>query len=225
VIIESLGDPIWQIGVGSIVLVALVLIIVLRSPDVRLSPRQQWVLPRIIVLVCLSLLLVLSAGVVLSHGADAAPTNGSGSLSHQTVTSTPAGRPSTTPVPTPSPTPFPHLSPTPAQVLTIFCKAVDQGDLNMAWEQYANRLQRERTEPPPPHGWFKIVGCSIGDVSDTSATGLLLLKMIEPGGYTDGVERPFQFTLNVEEGAWKITQIARCFSDGCLDVTPAIVPW
>jgi hypothetical protein len=66
VIMQSLGDPIWQIGVGTIALVALVLIVVLRSPDVRLSPWQQWFLPRMIGLVCLSLFLVLSAGVVLN---------------------------------------------------------------------------------------------------------------------------------------------------------------
>jgi hypothetical protein len=73
-------------------------------------------LPRMIGLVCLSLFLVLSAGVVLSHGADAALMNGSGSPSHPSVTASPAARPSPTPVPTPSPTLFPHLSPTPAQV-------------------------------------------------------------------------------------------------------------
>jgi len=225
VIVESLGDPIWQIGVGSIALVALVLIVVLRSPDVRLTPWQHWFLPRIIGLVCLSLFLVLSAGVVLSHGADATPASMHATRSHPSVTSTPPELPSPTPVPTPSPKPFPQLSPTLAQVLTTFCNAIDQHDLNGAWGQYATRLQKERTESPPPHGWFKIVECSIGEVSDTSATGLLQLQTIEPAGYADGVERPFQFTLDVEDGAWKISQIARCFSDGCLDVTPTIVPW
>jgi hypothetical protein len=223
VIIESLGDPIWQIGAGSIALVALVLIVVLRSPDFRLTPWQQWFLPRIIGLVCLSIFLVLSAGVVLSHGADAAPTSVQATRSHPSMTVTLPIIPSPTTEPTPSP--FPHLSPTPAQVLTTFCDAIDQHNLNGAWEQYAAHLQKERTEPSPPHGWFKIVECSIGEVSDTSATGLLQLQTIEPGGYTDGIERPFQFTLGVEDGAWKITQIARCLSDGCLDITPTIVPW
>ncbi len=221
VIVESLSDPIWQIGVGSIALIALVLIVVLRSPDFRLTPWQQWFLPRIIGLVCLSLFLVLSAGVVLSHGADATPTSVHTTRSHPSVTITP----SPTQAPTPTPSPFPHLSPTPARVLISFCNAIDQHDLNGAWEQYTTRLQKERTEPPPPHGWFKIVECSIGEVSDTSASGLLQLQTIEPDGYADGVQRPFQFTLSVEDGAWKISQIARCFSDGCRDITPAIVPW
>jgi WD40 repeat protein len=56
----------------------------------------------------------------------------------------------------PTPTPFPHISPTPTQVLTTFCDAIDQHDLN---------------------------------------------------------------------GAWKIMQIAHCFSDDCLDITPTIVAW
>ncbi len=141
VIVESLGDPIWQIGVGTIAFAALVLIVVLRSSDFRLTPWQQWFLPRIIGLVCLSLFLVLSAGVVLSHGADAAPTSVQATRSHPDVTAIPPVGPSPTTVPTPTPSPFPHLSPTPAQVLTTFCDAIDQHNLNGAWEQYATRLQ------------------------------------------------------------------------------------
>jgi len=77
VILESLGDPIWQIGGGIMLLAALVLILALRSPDMHLSPRHQWLWTRITGLMCLSLFLVLSAGVVLFHGANAAPTVGS----------------------------------------------------------------------------------------------------------------------------------------------------
>ncbi len=88
VIIESLGDPIWQIGAGTVALVALVLIVVLRSPDFRLTPWQLWFLPRIIGLVCLSLVLVLSAGVVLSHDADATPTSVHATPTHPSVAAT-----------------------------------------------------------------------------------------------------------------------------------------
>ena len=34
VIVENLGDPVWQIGEGIILLAALVLILTLRSPEV-----------------------------------------------------------------------------------------------------------------------------------------------------------------------------------------------
>jgi hypothetical protein len=198
VIVESLGDPIWQIGVGSIALAALVLIVVLRSLDVRLSPWQQWFLPRIIELVCLSLFLVLSAGVVLSHGADAAPTSVHATLSHPSVTATPPVIPSPTTEPTPTPSPFPHLSPTPAQVLTTISRGHRSTRSEWSLEAVRDASAKGGTELPPPHGWFKIVECSIGEVTDTSATGLLQLQTIEPGGYADGVERPFQFTLGVE---------------------------
>src|SRR5713226_9961376 len=71
VIMESLGDPIWQIGGGIILLAALVLMLALRSPEMHLSPWHQWLWTRIMLLVCFSLFLVLSAGVVLFHGANA----------------------------------------------------------------------------------------------------------------------------------------------------------
>jgi len=74
VIVESLGDPIWQIGGGIIILAVLVVILALRSPEVHLSPRHQWFWTRFMLLVGLSLFLVLSAGVVLFQGARAART-------------------------------------------------------------------------------------------------------------------------------------------------------
>jgi len=109
-------------------------------------------------------------------------------------------------------------------VLTTFCDAINQQDLNTAWGQYAQALQKERAVPPPPSTRITIIHCRVDQVSDTSATGLLLLKTIGPNGYTDDYERDFQFTLGVEKGAWKIVQIARCLADGCLPDTTAIVP-
>src|SRR6266699_2687673 len=205
VIVESLGDPIWQIGGGIIMLAVLVLILALRSSEVHLSPRHQWLWTRFMLLVGLSLFLVLSAGVVLFHGA------------HATPTVVPA-------VTQPSPTPFPRLAPSPAQVLTTFCAAIDRHDLNTAWEQYAKALQKERTALPPLSTRITIAHCRMDRARDMSATGFLLLKTIGPYGYTDDYERPFQFTLSVEAGAWKITQIARCLADGCLPDTTSVVP-
>ena len=57
-----------------------------------------------------------------------------------------------------------------------------------------------------------IIHCRVDQVSDTSATGLLLVKTVGPYNYTDDYERDFQFTLSVENGAWKISQIARCLA-------------
>ncbi len=228
VIVESLGDPIWQIGGGIIMLAVLVLILALRSSEVHLSPRHQWLWTRFMLLVGLSLFLVLSAGVVLFHGASAASTGVPAGTQPSSATASPHGGllPTSIPSPTPlpSPTPFPRLAPSPAQVLTTFCAAIDRHDLNTAWEQYAKALQKERTALPPLSTRITIVHCRMDQVSDMSATGFLLLKTIGPYGYTDDYERPFQFTLSVEAGAWKITQIARCLADGCLPDTTSVVP-
>ncbi len=226
VIMESLGDPIWQIGGGILLLAALVLILALRSPETYLSPWHQWLWTRIMLLVCLSLFLTLSAGVVLFHGANAASPVVPVVTWPITATASPHGgtSPTSTPLTSPSPTPFTRLTPGPSQVLTTFCDAIDQQDLHTAWAQYAKALQKERAAPPPFLVRITIVHCRADDVSDTSATGLLLLKTIGPNGYRDDYERDFQFTLSVEDGAWKITQIARCLADGCLPDTASIVP-
>lgn len=234
VILATLGDPVWQIGGGIILVATLVLLLALRSPEVHLSPWHQWLWTRIMLLVCFSLFLVLSAGVVLFHGANAAssvvPTGSQPSSAaaspHGGSSPAPTAMASSTPLPSPapSPTPFPQLAPGPSQVLTTFCDAIDQQDLNTAWEQYAQALQKERAAPPPFLVRITIVHCRVDDVSDTSATGLLLLKTVGPNGYSDDYERDFQFTLSVEDGAWKITQIARCLADGCLPDTANIVP-
>lgn len=234
VILESLGDPIWQMGGVILLLVALVLNLALRSPEVHLSPWHQGLWTRITGLVCVALFLVLSAGVVVFHAANAAPTIVLAGSRSWAATASPHGGSSPQPAvmasptpflsPTPSPTPFPRLVPGPSQVLTTFCHAIDHHDLNTAWGQYAEALQKERAAPPPFLFRITIVHCSVAQVSESSATGYLLLKTIGPNGYADDYERLFQFTLGVENGAWKITQIGRCLSDGCLDDSTHVVP-
>ncbi len=157
-ILESVGDPVWQIGGGIILLATLVLLLAVRSPEVHLSPWHQWLWTRITLLVCFSLFLVLSAGVALFHGADAASTVGPEAPPPLGATAAPgdASSPQSTsmasppplPSPSPSPTPFPRLVPGPAQVFTTFCDAINQQNLNTAWEEYAKALQKERAAPP-----------------------------------------------------------------------------
>src|ERR1700687_2901616 len=119
VILEGLGDPIWQIGGGIIMLATLVLLLALRSPEVHLSPRHQWFWTQFMLLVGLSLFLVLSAGVVLFHGAHAASTSGPAVTQPSSAAASPHGGllPTSTsiplPSPSPSPTPFPRLAPSP----------------------------------------------------------------------------------------------------------------
>src|SRR5205823_12663158 len=134
-----------------------VLILALRSPEVQLAPQHQWFLTRLLLLVCFTCFLVLSAGVLLFHGATAASTaapaatqpTSATAAPHGVLSPTPVPSISPTPMPSPSPTPFPALTPSPAQVLTTFCDAINQQDLNTAWGQYKKALQQKRAIPPP----------------------------------------------------------------------------
>src|SRR5712692_7620808 len=142
IFLATLGDPIWQIGGGILLLLAPVLLLALRSPEMHLSPWHQWLWTRIMLLVCFSLFLVLSAGVVLFHGANAAssvvpagsPPASAAASPHGGSSPSPTSISSPTPLPSPSPspTPFPRLIPGPGQVLTTFCEAINQQDLNTA---------------------------------------------------------------------------------------------
>src|SRR6266699_5699937 len=113
ILLNSLGDPIWQIGGGIMLLAALVLILALRSPEVHLSPWHQWLWTRITGLMCLSLLLVLSAGVILFHGANAAPSGAPEGSQPSSATASPHGGSLPSPTSIASPTLLPSPSPTP----------------------------------------------------------------------------------------------------------------
>jgi hypothetical protein len=146
-LLATFGDPIWQIGGGISLLAALVLLLAMRSPELHLSAWHQWLWTRNTLLVCLSLFLVLSAGVVLFHGANAVSTVGPTVTRSASATAAPGGAsspqaaslvsPTSLPSPSLSPTLFPRLVPSLSQVLTMFCEAINQPDLNTAWEAYA----------------------------------------------------------------------------------------
>src|SRR6266481_9351150 len=110
ILLNTLSDPIWQIGGGIMLLAALVLILALRSPEVHLSPWHQWLWTRITGLMCLSLFLVLSAGVVLFHGANAASTVGPEATQPLAATASPRGGSSLSPTSLASPAPLPSPS-------------------------------------------------------------------------------------------------------------------
>ncbi|SRR6266849_1771082 len=58
IFLATLGEPIWQIGGGIILLALLVLMLALRSPAIHLSLWHHWLWIRITLLVCFSLFLV-----------------------------------------------------------------------------------------------------------------------------------------------------------------------
>jgi hypothetical protein len=83
--------------------------------------------------------------------------------------------PTPLPSPSPSPTPFPRLTPGPAQVLTTFCDAINQRDLNTAWGQYAQALQKERATPPPFLVRITLVHCRVVVIKAKRGSASLLV--------------------------------------------------
>lgn len=174
IVLESLRDPIWQLGEVVITLAALVLLLALRSPDIRFSEQRKRRGTRIILGAGLLFFLLLSGEVVLFHAAGASLV--------------PALTPSPFPSPSHSdtPSPLPSLTPSTAQVLTTFCEAINNKGEGTAWKQYTKTLQKERSERTASPGRVTIVHCRVDDVSDRRASGFLLLKTVEGNGYTDG---------------------------------------
>jgi len=122
------------------------------------------------------------------------------------------------------------LTPSTVQVLTTWCAAINRQDTATVWQQYSKALQHQltankaQTQTQYQRYQRKIVHCTVNDLNEQSAVGYLLLKTLDGNGNGDDMERPYQLKLRVENGAWKITMLSYCISDGCLDVTPSIVP-
>ncbi|HEX6552738.1 MAG TPA: hypothetical protein VF026_08265 [Ktedonobacteraceae bacterium] len=129
-LLATLGDPIWQVLALVITLAALVLIVAVRTHDMHTSEQQKRRDTLIILRVWFATFLLMSGGA-LFHGAHAASTVVPEATQPSSATaSSHGGSLSSTPSPSPSPTPFPRLVPSPAQVLTTFCGAINQHDLN-----------------------------------------------------------------------------------------------
>ena len=224
ILLNTLGDPIWQVLAFILTLTAPVLIVAVRTRDVHASEHEMRRDTLTILRVWLVTFLLMSGVAVALHMPDAALQRTSNTAASPVPTRSSTSSPTFMPTSISTPIPTPRLARSMTQVLTTFCDAINRHDLNTAWGQYAKALQKERAVPPPPSTRITIVHCSVDQMSDASTTGYLLLKTVGPNGYTDDYERDFQFTLSVEDGAWKIVQIARCLADGCLPDTTSIVP-
>ncbi len=227
IIVESLLDPFWQIGVviGIIVLATPMLILALRSSEIHLTRQQQHRGTLLVLVSALCCILVLSGGILWFHTTPASSRPVGASEEHR---SQPSLSITPDPSPRPTPTPFPVLTPSTVQVLTTWCAAINRQDSATVWQQYAKTLQRQllanKAQIAQAQYQRKIVHCTVNDLNERSAVGYLLLITVDGNGNGDGMERPYQLTLSVENHAWKITVISSCISDACLDVTHSVLP-
>src|SRR6266699_5071948 len=126
ILLNTLGDPIWQVLALVITLAASVLIVVVRTRDVHATAQQKRRDTLTMLWVWLATFLLMSGVVVALHLPDAAPQRMSSTAPSPVPTSSPT--PSPTSTPTSIPTPTPRLAHSITQVLTTFCDAITTQD-------------------------------------------------------------------------------------------------
>ena len=225
-IVESLSNPFWQVGSGILATCAIVCVLIMRSPEARLNREKQRLGTRLVLLLATLCWLLLSTGVLALHVIQ--QKNMETSSPPSTTISTPTVTPTTgaTPTPLETPTPLPILAQSPTQVLTIYCNAINTKDTTTMWETYAKSLQdtlrANATHADSTKHTF--VSCDSTHIDVQGVVGFLLMQTIDSSGNNDGLARPYKFTLQVQDQAWKIQGIAYCLSDACLDFTGWMAP-
>src|SRR6266571_6562169 len=222
ILLNTLGDPIWQVLALVITLALPVLTVAVRTRDVHASEQRKRRDTLIILRVWLATLLLMSAVAVALHLPDAAQQRTSSTVPPPVPTPSPIPSPTSTPTSIPTPTPTPRLARSITQVLTTFCDDINAQDYQAAWNQYANSLQHTHPQPETFAAWRKFTGCTIPDQSgDPSALSVLTLTFAP--GYTDRYGRTgdvnYRFTMGVQDNAWKITGVCYILSEGCFPVS------
>ena len=140
-LLNTLGDPIWQVLALVITLAAPVLIVAVRTRDAHASEQRKRQDTLTILRVWLATFLLMSGVAVALHLPDAAQPRTSSTAPSPVPTMAPTASPTSTPTSIPTPTPTPRLARSITQVLTTFCDAITIQDYQTAWNQYARSLQ------------------------------------------------------------------------------------
>jgi hypothetical protein len=222
ILLNTLGDPTWQVLALVVTFATPVLIVVVRTRDVHASAQQKRRETLAMLWVWLATFLLMSGVLVALHLPDAAPQRTSSTAPSPVPTTAPPPSPTSTPTSIPTPTPTPRLAHSITQVLTMFCDAITTRDYPLAWNQYARSLQHTHPQLETFAAWRKYTGCTIPDQSgDPSALTILTLTFAT--GYTDRFGRSgdvdYRFTMGVEDHAWKITGVCDILSEGCFAVS------
>jgi len=219
-----LTHPLWLFGTGIGVLVTLMVILAVRSPEFRLTMQQKQRATRIVLGIGIICVLMWSGVGLLPYKEASVPTDVS-----QNAFSSPKPTPTLIPTPTPTPSPLPILARSTVQVLTTYCNAINSDDELTVWNQYSKHVQQQLLANKghwAARYQIRIVRCSVDKVNEQLADGFLLFETVDGNGKKigDNEAELYDMTLTVENNAWKITAILHCIADGCLNVTEFIVP-
>ncbi len=124
ILLNTLGDPIWQVLALVITLAAPVLIVVVRTRDVHATAQQKRRETLIMLWVWLATFLLMSGVLVALHLPDTAQQSTSGTAPSPVPTMAPPPSSASTPTSIPTPTATPRLAHSITQVLTTFCDAI-----------------------------------------------------------------------------------------------------
>src|SRR6266568_1562504 len=198
ILLNTLGDPIWQVLALVITLAAPVLIVAVRTRDVHAPAHEMRRDTLTILRVWLATFLLMSGVALALHLPDAAQQRTSSTAPSPVPTMAPPPSPTSTLTSIPTPTPTPRLAHSITQVLTTFCDAITTQDYQTAWNQYARSLQH--TQPETFAAWRTFTHCTMPDQSgDPSALTILTLTFAH--GYTDrfgrGGDVDYLFTMGV----------------------------
>jgi hypothetical protein len=112
--------------------------------------------------------------------------------------------------------------------LTTYCNAINAKKTVVIWNTYTRQMQQtlltnQTQMARNKEGQAKFVQCQPGELDAHGASGFLFMQTMDGNGHSDGIARPYQFLLQVEDQRWKIRQINYCMSDGCFG-TGSLVP-
>lgn len=222
ILLNTLGDPYWQILTLILVLALPVGIMAVRTRDMHASAEQKRRETRRVLLLCLLVFVLLSGGELLFHAQQASPPQVASRAFSSIPTREPTAAPTPTSDPSPDPTPTPRLARSITQVLTTFCDTITTRDYQTAWNQYARSLQQAHPQSQTFAAWREFTRCTIPEQSgDPSALSILTLTFAP--GYTDRFGRSgdvdYRLTMGVEDHAWKITGVCDILSEGCFAVS------
>jgi hypothetical protein len=213
VIATIFSDPVFQIGIVSVVVGTIALLLAVRS-QVATHPVAVARGTRVVLALAVLGMLLVSGwsgwhvfsvpqkGAVISTSPTAAPTP------------TPTG----TPTEEPSPTATPHLARSITQVLTGFCQDITARNYVAAWNVYATSLQRQHPYTAVRTSWSHYVSCGIASQAGDPDAISILIFTLAPGqtdqyGFTG--DTFIAFTMGVENSQWKITSACHQIAEGC----------
>jgi hypothetical protein len=222
ILLNTLGDPTWQVLSLVITLAAPMLIVVVRTRDLHASELQKRRETLTMLWVWLATFLLMGGVLVALHLSDAASQSTSSTAPSPVPTITLLPSPTSTPTSIPTPTPTPRLAHSITQVLTTFCDAITTSDYQTAWNLYARSLQHTHPQPETFAAWRMLTHCTIPDQSgDPSALTILTLTFAT--GYTDRFGRggnvDYRFRMGEQDQARKITGVCDIMSEGCFAVS------